>query len=370
MYTLSHQAPFSTDRTSSKGKGPQVPPYSTIHIFLAHASALRTLTLSSTGNLLVTSSNKGTLLRIFDTRSKHLVRELRRGSDQADIWSVAVADPDRGHKVAAVSDKGTVHVWSVGDLTSTAVPSTKVPNQHSRERKKSSGSSSGNTALSAITAAGKGIRQLKPYLPAYFSSHWSDMSWRIPPTRPAPPSTASLANAASGVIGIAQAFSGTSSSEQSSGSQTRQHLDERLAEEDEVATCVFVPPISSSPHDSASRREAFNKDKEEQEYELIVVTRAGAWYRLGLNGTAAEAQAPTANLRKDGRSSRNRSSSAILQPHISNTTRRSDSARPKDTTDTSSSDGQLVMLEYRKLPFPDRGDGDVWSSDEEEPEDS
>ncbi|CAD6967107.1 unnamed protein product [Tilletia controversa] len=110
-------------------------------IIIAHSSELNSLTLSPCGRLLITSSDRGTLIRLwsvsgepvaFGSHRKQsldstmspshsskasgasglqptLIRELRRGTDQAYILSVSVA-PDLS-ALAVASDKGTVHIF-------------------------------------------------------------------------------------------------------------------------------------------------------------------------------------------------------------------------------------------------------------------
>ena len=67
--------------------------------------------LSQDGQFLVTASDKGTLLRIFNTETGNMVSEVRRGADQAFITDVGL-DPTNKFLCCA-SDKGTIHVFSV-----------------------------------------------------------------------------------------------------------------------------------------------------------------------------------------------------------------------------------------------------------------
>lgn len=54
-----------------------------------HQTELVCLSLSPNGAKLATASARGTIIRIWDTTSKLMLHELRRGSDYADVyWSV------------------------------------------------------------------------------------------------------------------------------------------------------------------------------------------------------------------------------------------------------------------------------------------
>lgn len=63
------------------------------------------------GNLLATASDKGTLIRLFSTEDGTPLQEVRRGTDKAEIYSIAF--DKMSHWIACSSDKGTIHIFTV-----------------------------------------------------------------------------------------------------------------------------------------------------------------------------------------------------------------------------------------------------------------
>ncbi|CAH2011072.1 unnamed protein product [Acanthoscelides obtectus] len=77
----------------------------------AHKSELGCLALNQQGTRLATASNKGTLIRVWDTTTKNQLVELRRGSDLATIYCINFSrDSDY---LCCSSDKGTVHIFAI-----------------------------------------------------------------------------------------------------------------------------------------------------------------------------------------------------------------------------------------------------------------
>ena len=104
-------APKSPGSVSPAQKPPPMPVKSPISIIIAHESALTTLALPPSGRLLATTSTRGTLVRLWDSSTGKLLRELRRGSDKAEIYGVAFRPDER--ELCVWSDKGTVHVFTL-----------------------------------------------------------------------------------------------------------------------------------------------------------------------------------------------------------------------------------------------------------------
>ncbi|KAJ1785317.1 Phosphatidylinositol 3,5-bisphosphate-binding protein [Coemansia sp. RSA 2399] len=143
-----------------------------INIIAAHATAISALAVSFDGAMVASASEKGTLIRIFDTLSGRLLHELRRGVDRADIYSIAFS-PD-GTKLCVSSDKGTVHIFNLEF------------NQNARQHMPSSIALPPGSHGAAVAGGGNGgtnkqsmFKFMKDLLPKYFSSEWSFTHFRI-----------------------------------------------------------------------------------------------------------------------------------------------------------------------------------------------
>ncbi|XP_045504926.1 WD repeat domain phosphoinositide-interacting protein 4-like [Colias croceus] len=75
-----------------------------------HQTDLVCISLSANGAKLATASERGTIIRLWDTSTKQMIHELRRGSDYADVYCINFNWS--GSLVCCVSDKGTLHVWA------------------------------------------------------------------------------------------------------------------------------------------------------------------------------------------------------------------------------------------------------------------
>ena len=114
----------------------------------AHNGPLACVALSDDGTLAATASDKGTLVRVWDTAEpQKMVKELRRGADHAQIWCMCFSK-DKS-LLAVSSSRGTCHIYGLAGLAN----------------KQSS------------------LRSFRSVLPAYFSSEWSSMQVSVPPER-------------------------------------------------------------------------------------------------------------------------------------------------------------------------------------------
>ncbi|KAL3650367.1 Autophagy-related protein 18d [Castilleja foliolosa] len=146
----------------------------------AHDSKIACLTLTMDGLLLATASVRGTLVRIFNTMDGTRLQEVRRGTDKADIYSIALSPNVQW--LAVSSDKGTVHIFSlrvrvVGEDRSTDSMTAKSPALFTQNS-----SNSLDSLISQSTGAnpGSSFSFMKGVLPKYFSSEWSFAQFHLP----------------------------------------------------------------------------------------------------------------------------------------------------------------------------------------------
>lgn len=125
----------------------------------AHESGVYALAISHDGKLCATASDKGTLIRVFTIEGAKLLQELRRGTDKAEIQSIAFDKSSQW--LASTSDKGTVHIFSLAD-------SHKVIYENDKK---------------ADAKNPKSVFNFMKGLIPYFSSQWSFAQFRIPPCK-------------------------------------------------------------------------------------------------------------------------------------------------------------------------------------------
>lgn len=82
-----------------------------ISIIKAHKSRIRCITLNSTGTLIASASETGTIIRVHSTHTTALLYEFRRGINRAVITSMSFSPNES--KLAVLSDKNTLHVYNL-----------------------------------------------------------------------------------------------------------------------------------------------------------------------------------------------------------------------------------------------------------------
>ena len=113
----------------------------------AHEGAIACLALSFDGAIIASASDRGTLVRIFNTSSGSKLQEVRRGSEIAKIYSISFSTAN--DMMAVASDKGTAHIFALD-----------LENEEKRLEELSTNTKSVFGFMAGV-------------LPTYFSSEWS-----------------------------------------------------------------------------------------------------------------------------------------------------------------------------------------------------
>ena len=134
-------------------------------IITAHESKIACLCVNRNGTLLATSSDKGTLVRIFDVKDGKLLIELRRGTTNAEINCI-IFDEYNKH-VACASGTGTVHIFSIVEAMKNNYNENYYSDQNdTNETKNQKSFLSGFNFLHKISSS-------------YFGSEWSFAKLRL-----------------------------------------------------------------------------------------------------------------------------------------------------------------------------------------------
>ena len=151
----------------------------------AHDSNISFLSLSHDGNLLGTSSIRGTLIRIFNTSNGEMIRELRRGAKTSLIHYITF---DLNNKfLACSSSSGTIHIFSIyNSIKYLKEKGIIVDNNKNSLNKKENNESNNNEEIieqpkNQKSFIGSIINVLKIGI-SYFESEWSFAQFRLPKT--------------------------------------------------------------------------------------------------------------------------------------------------------------------------------------------
>lgn len=316
-------------------------------ILLAHTHPLSSLTCSATGSYILTASERGTLLRVWDTARGSLEKELRRGVDRAEIWGLSFEDTvfvdvaaledsekhreitrRKGGRVVGWSDKGTVHVW--GDSLP-AVPAAKPQ-------------------ASLAKVLGKALA-----LPNYFSSTASTAQYYLPRKNP---------HAFSGAIGAAADAAGLPSMKiNEDGDKEPQ---EREWAERYVVSWIEVD-VESEPLERADRVHLSKRltgglgmgTREERHSFGSDATSTRTVTPSGRRAATPTQSAYTASLRRESAgSTRPSSSQSRQQPRVTVQRKTSDSVKGDAKSEPPKKEHQLVVITFAgdwyrlRLPRP------------------
>ncbi len=134
----------------------------------AHESSLSCLALNLDGTRLATASERGTLVRVWDTKSGQRLAELRRGAEPAEIQCLSFNIHSTYLLVS--SDHGTVHIFRMTE--SDGLPAAQVVAPP--------GASDAPPDNPRSTFAFLGNLLPKALTPTYIQSQWSFAQFRLP----------------------------------------------------------------------------------------------------------------------------------------------------------------------------------------------
>ena len=145
----------------------------------AHTAELAAVTLNPEGTLVATASTTGTIIRVFNTETAALLHEMRRGTDQALIYSLCF-DSSSSY-VACSSDKGTIHIFSLIAPAEVVVVDSEAAEENGKSDTQASSSS---LSMSVAAAASSGFSSLfsgvRDVLPKFITAERSYAQFRIP----------------------------------------------------------------------------------------------------------------------------------------------------------------------------------------------
>ena len=79
----------------------------------AHKGNINVISLNYNGSKLASASDRGTLVRIFDTETKTQLKEFRRGNTDANIYSLSFSFDDS--LLGLTSDHGSCHIFNLNN---------------------------------------------------------------------------------------------------------------------------------------------------------------------------------------------------------------------------------------------------------------
>ena len=140
------------------------------YFFCAHKTALSCFQLNQEGNLIATSSLKGTIVRIYNIINGILIKEVRRGTESSFINHIAF-DPSQKY-FAVSSDRKTIHLFFMNKANVTNDENNLRKSQiiSEEEEKKNEGENI-NVKKTGLNGFNKFIR--------YFGSEYSFTKYKI-----------------------------------------------------------------------------------------------------------------------------------------------------------------------------------------------
>jgi len=146
-------------------------------LICACESALACLALNIDGSRLATASERGTLVRVWDTRSGTRLYELRRGAEPAEIQCLSF-NLDSSCLLVS-SDHGTIHIFKLSE-------SAEAANAAAAAAAAATGTSPDGSGNARSSFAFLGSMLPRAITPSYIQSQWSFAQFRLPGSEKTP----------------------------------------------------------------------------------------------------------------------------------------------------------------------------------------
>jgi WD40 repeat protein len=149
----------------------------------AHRGKISCIAMSLGGSYVASASDTGTIIRIWSTSDGKCVKEVRRGSDHANIYSMSFNND--ASLLCLSSSKGSCHVFKTGIVQYTSSKNASLPKSiPSRTVRQSKTGDDVQCASSVpestVTNRKSYLKRLSGVLPAYFGSEWSFLQFNSP----------------------------------------------------------------------------------------------------------------------------------------------------------------------------------------------
>lgn len=112
---------------------------------------------------------QGTIIRIFNTENGDFLQEVRRGSEKAEIYSIAF-DPTSTF-LACSSDRGTIHIFSIATAQKVLV------SKNNGEKVEVEKTDENDVPKNQKSILGRVSKFL--FLPNFFNSEWSFAQFKV-----------------------------------------------------------------------------------------------------------------------------------------------------------------------------------------------
>ncbi len=135
----------------------------------AHEGEISCIAINRTGTRIATASEKGTLIRIWDVETRDKLKEVRRGSSQVEMYSIAFSNDSR--YLCCTSSSGTLHLFDIHECADGST----LEMDEDGVKSQTNGSPTVQNRTSSLS-----ILSFAKVGSSYLNSEWSFAEFKIP----------------------------------------------------------------------------------------------------------------------------------------------------------------------------------------------